>query len=84
MGPRYAAYRELGGLSGSIATTAQSVLSADGPAADGLAAEQKIAEMRAKTLPAGDWRLSNTQAIIGLCLTQLRRYAEAEPIAARL
>jgi eukaryotic-like serine/threonine-protein kinase len=49
-------------------------------AADGLAAEEKIAAMRAKSLPAGDWRISNTQAIIGLCLTHLRRYAEAEPI----
>jgi tetratricopeptide (TPR) repeat protein len=49
-------------------------------AADGLAVEQKIAEMRAKTLAPGDWRISNTRAIIGLCLTQLRRYAEAEPI----
>jgi tetratricopeptide (TPR) repeat protein len=49
-------------------------------AADGLAVEQKMAEMRAKTLPPGDWRISNAQAIIGLCLTQLRRYAEAEPI----
>jgi eukaryotic-like serine/threonine-protein kinase len=49
-------------------------------AADGLAAERRIAEMRAKTLPTGDWRLSNTQAIIGLCLTHLRRYTEAEPI----
>lgn len=57
------------------------VAACHGPnAADGLAAEQKIAEMRAKTLPAGDWRISNTRAIIGLCLTQLRRYAEAEPI----
>jgi serine/threonine-protein kinase len=49
-------------------------------AADGLAVEQKMAEMRAKTLPPGDWRISNTQAIIGLCLTQLGRFAEAEPI----
>lgn len=57
------------------------VAACNGPdAANGLAAEQKIAAVRAKTLPAGDWRLSNTQAIIGLCLTQLRRYAEAEPI----
>jgi tetratricopeptide (TPR) repeat protein len=57
------------------------VAACNGPnAADGLAAEQKIAEMRAKTLPAGDWRISNTQAIIGLCLTHLRRYAQAEPI----
>jgi eukaryotic-like serine/threonine-protein kinase len=57
------------------------VAACNGPnAADGLAAEQRMAEMRAKTLPAGDWRISNTQAIIGLCLTHLRRYAEAEPI----
>jgi tetratricopeptide (TPR) repeat protein len=57
------------------------VAACNGPnAADGLVAEQKIADMRAKTLPAGDWRISNTQAIIGLCLTHLRRYAEAEPI----
>jgi len=57
------------------------VAACNGPdAAAGLAAEQKIAEMRAKTLPAGDWRISNTQAIIGLCLTHLRRFAEAEPI----
>jgi tetratricopeptide (TPR) repeat protein len=49
-------------------------------AADGLAAEQHIADMRAKTLAAGDWRLSNTQAIIGFCLMRLHRYAEAEPL----
>jgi hypothetical protein len=36
--------------------------------------------MRAKTLPAGDWRIANTQAIIGLCLSHLRRYTEALPI----
>jgi tetratricopeptide (TPR) repeat protein len=57
------------------------VAACNGPnPADGLTAEQRIADMRAKTLPAGDWRLSNTQAIIGLCLTHLRRYAEAEPV----
>jgi tetratricopeptide (TPR) repeat protein/predicted Ser/Thr protein kinase len=68
----------------TYATTAwgfYAVAACNGPnAADGLAAEQRIAEARKKTLPAGDWHISNTQAIIGLCLTQLRRYAEAEPI----
>jgi tetratricopeptide (TPR) repeat protein len=57
------------------------VAACSGPyAAEGLTAEQKIADMRAKTLPAGDWRLANTQAIIGLCLTRLKRYSEAEPV----
>ncbi|MBS0379376.1 MAG: serine/threonine protein kinase [Proteobacteria bacterium] len=46
--------------------------------AGGLAAEERIAALRAKTLPAGDWRLANTQAILGLCLGGLKRYAEAE------
>ncbi len=72
------------GPSHTYTTTAwglYAVAACNGPdAADGLAAEQKIAEMRAKTLPAGDWRISNTQAIIGLCLTHLSRYAEAEPL----
>jgi tetratricopeptide (TPR) repeat protein len=72
------------GPSHTYSTTAwglYAVAACNGPdAAAGLAAEQRIAEMRAKTLPAGDWRISNTQAIIGLCLSHLRRYTEALPI----
>jgi hypothetical protein len=57
------------------------IASCSGPdPASGLAAEQRIAEMRAKTLTPGDWHLANTQAIIGLCLVGLRRYVEAESI----
>jgi tetratricopeptide (TPR) repeat protein len=48
--------------------------------ASGLATEQRVADIRAKSLPAGDWHLPNTQAIIGLCLAGLHRYTEAEPI----
>jgi tetratricopeptide (TPR) repeat protein len=49
------------------------------PAA-GLAAAQRVAEIRAKTLPAGDWHLAGAQANIGFCLTHLHRYVEAETI----
>jgi tetratricopeptide (TPR) repeat protein len=49
------------------------------PAA-GLAAAQRVADIRAKTLPAGDWHQAGAQTNIGFCLTHLHRYAEAETI----
>ena len=49
------------------------------PAA-GLAAAQKVADIRAKTLPAGDWHLAGAQTNVGLCLAHLHRYVEAETI----
>jgi tetratricopeptide (TPR) repeat protein len=49
------------------------------PAA-GLAAAQRVADIRAKTLPAGDWHLAGAQTNIGFCLAHLHRYAEAETI----
>jgi tetratricopeptide (TPR) repeat protein len=49
------------------------------PAA-GLAAAQRVADIRAKTLPAGDWHLAGAQTNIGFCLAHLHRYVEAETI----
>ena len=49
------------------------------PAA-GLAAAQRVADIRAKTLPAGDWHLAGAQTNIGFCLARLHRYVEAETI----
>ena len=49
------------------------------PAA-GMAAAQRVAEIRVKTLPAGDWHLAGAQANIGFCLAHLHRYVEAETI----
>jgi tetratricopeptide (TPR) repeat protein len=49
-------------------------------AADGLEIARRIAAVRARTLAAGDWHLPASQANIGLCLEQLQRHAEAEPL----
>ena len=46
----------------------------------GLAAAQRVADIRAKTLPSGDWHQAGAQTNIGFCLTHLHRYAEAETI----
>jgi tetratricopeptide (TPR) repeat protein len=47
---------------------------------DGLAAAQKVAQSRARTLPPQDYHQAGSQVVIGLCLAHLHRYAEAEPV----
>ncbi|HTD12943.1 MAG TPA: serine/threonine-protein kinase [Steroidobacteraceae bacterium] len=49
-------------------------------AAVGLAAAEHVALIRSKSLPADDWHQAASQAVIGLCLTRLHRYAEAQPV----
>jgi len=49
-------------------------------AAAGLAAAQRIADIRAGTLAPNDWHLSASQTNIGLCLMRLKRFAQAEPL----
>jgi hypothetical protein len=50
----------------------------DAPA--GLAAAQRVADIRARILPATDWHIATMHGIVGMCLAHLHRYAEAEPI----
>ncbi|MBS0367501.1 MAG: protein kinase [Proteobacteria bacterium] len=51
------------------------------PAApEGLAAAQHVAAVRARSLPAQDWHRFAADGVAGLCLVQLHRYAEAEPL----
>ena len=47
---------------------------------EGLSAAQRVLETRQKTLPAGDYHFASTRVIIGLCLTRMQRYAQAEPM----
>jgi serine/threonine-protein kinase len=49
-------------------------------AAEGLAAAQRVLETRTRLLAADDWHLLRTRADVGLCLTRLHRYDEAEPL----
>jgi tetratricopeptide (TPR) repeat protein len=46
----------------------------------GLAAAQRVADIRMKLFPEGNWHQSASQTIVGLCLVHLKRYAEAEPL----
>ncbi len=64
---------------GTWADYARASCSGPDPAA-GMAAAQRVADIRARTLPAGDWHLAGAQANIGFCLAHLHRYAEAETI----
>jgi eukaryotic-like serine/threonine-protein kinase len=50
----------------------------DAPA--GLAAAKRVADIRARILPAIDWQTATIHGVIGLCLAHLKRYAEAEPM----
>jgi hypothetical protein len=36
--------------------------------------------MRTKILPTADWHIASARGEVGLCLSSLRRYAEAEPV----
>ncbi len=47
---------------------------------DGLAAAQKVAQIRARILPPGDYHQAASQVVVGMCLAHLDRYAEAEPV----
>jgi serine/threonine protein kinase len=47
---------------------------------EGLAALQRVAAVRGRTLPAGHRLIYSTQLDIGSCLTRLHRFGEAEPI----
>ncbi len=47
---------------------------------DGLAAAQKVAQIRARALPPEDYHQAGSQVVIGLCLAHLHRFAEAEPL----
>lgn len=49
-------------------------------AAAGLAAAERVAEIRARTYSPSDWRTAAIQGIVGLCLVHLQRYAQAEPM----
>jgi len=51
-----------------------------GRGADGLSALQRVDAARRRLLPAGHRLIYSTEVDIGLCLTRLRRFAEAEPI----
>jgi serine/threonine-protein kinase len=48
--------------------------------ADGLDAAYKVAQTRARVLPADDYHQAVSQVVIGLCLAHLHRYPEAEPV----
>ncbi|HUB75266.1 MAG TPA: serine/threonine-protein kinase [Solirubrobacteraceae bacterium] len=52
----------------------------DGHATQGLAALERVAAVRARTLPAGHRLIYSTNIDIGSCLTRLHRYSEAEPL----
>lgn len=52
--------------------------SGDGP--NGLSALQRVEAARRRLLPATHRLIYGTEVDIGLCLTRLRRFAEAEPI----
>jgi Arc/MetJ-type ribon-helix-helix transcriptional regulator len=47
---------------------------------EGLRAAQRVLDTRARTLPADDYHFAISHVIIGLCLTRMQRYAEAEPV----
>ena len=51
-----------------------------GEAGAGLAAVERIAAIRERTLPPGDWRVATAHSIRGMCLARLRRFSEAEPL----
>jgi eukaryotic-like serine/threonine-protein kinase len=46
----------------------------------GLAAAKRVADIRARILPATDWHIAAMHGTIGMCLAHLHRYAEAEPM----
>lgn len=52
-------------------------------AVGGLAAAQRVAAIRARTLAADDWHQAAAQVVIGNCLVRLQRYADAEPVLSR-
>lgn len=54
-----------------------------GHAEDGLTALRRVAESRARSSAADNWRLDSTEVHIGTCLVAHRRFAEAEPILLR-
>jgi tetratricopeptide (TPR) repeat protein len=64
---------------GALGDYARAACNGPDPVA-GLAAAQRVADLRAKTLPADDWHHAGAQVNIGFCLTHLHRYAEAETI----
>ena len=47
---------------------------------DGLAAAQKVMQIRARTLSPADYHQAVSQVVTGMCLAHLHRYAEAEPL----
>jgi serine/threonine-protein kinase len=49
-------------------------------AAAGLAAAEHVFNMRSKLMQATDSRIASARAEVGICLSALRRYAEAEPL----
>jgi serine/threonine-protein kinase len=49
-------------------------------AAAGLAAAQHVLDMRSKLMQPGDWHIASARGEVGLCLSSLGRYAEAEPV----
>jgi eukaryotic-like serine/threonine-protein kinase len=51
-----------------------------GNGAEGLNALQRVDAERRRLLPAGHRLIYSTEVDIGLCLTRLRRFAEAEPV----
>lgn len=51
-----------------------------GHGTDGLSALQRVGAERRKLLPTGHRLIYSTEVDIGLCLTRLQRFAEAEPI----
>lgn len=46
----------------------------------GLAAAQRVVDIRKSLYTEADWRVAASQTDVGLCLVHLKRYAEAEPI----
>ncbi|MDE2218969.1 MAG: tetratricopeptide repeat protein, partial [Gammaproteobacteria bacterium] len=51
--------------------------------AAGLPIAERVLATRTRTLTATDWRIMGSRAVLGLCLTGLGRYHEAEPLLSK-
>src|SRR5207237_965503 len=56
------------------------ILLENGKAADAEPLLRRSHVIRQRHLPAGDWRTASTAGLLGASLSQLRRFAEAEPL----